>query len=290
MRKAGAALITALLITAVAGTFLLRLGNANPYSQAVYKGTIAPPSKPTITISSPENNTSHKTTNLTIVLNVSIAKTTVENYEEFISRVYYTSDWQQNENDIYKYYNPDPSYIRPKISEFSYSLNLTEIPDGKHNITFHAVERGYFYASIFEYYGFSANASSQLSFTVDIISPNVTIMPVNETLSADDVSLNYAVDESVAKIVYSLDGQEYMTIVGNLTLPRLSFGKHNVTVYAWDVAGNVGASETVSFTVAETESFPTVPVAAVSVASIAAGAAGLLLFYRRKRHGETRQT
>ena len=286
MKKTAAALIMALLVTAAAGTLLTRSGKANPYSQAQYKGTIAPPSRPTITISSPENNTSHKTTNLTIILNVTIAKTTVENYDEFISRVYYTADWQQNETYIYKYYNPDPSHILPKISEFSYSLNLTDIPEGKHNLTFHAVERGYYYASFFEYYGFSANVSSQLSFTVDTISPNVTIMPMNKTLSDDDASLHYVVDESVAKVVYSLDGQENMTVLGNFTLPALSFGEHNLTVYAWDEAGNVGASETVAFTVAEPEGFPTVPVAAVSAVSIAAVAAAGLLLYNRKRRRE----
>jgi len=225
---------------------------------------------------------------LTIILNVTIAKTTVENYDEFISRVYYTADWQQNETYIYKYYNPDPSHILPKISEFSYSLDLTEIPEGRHNLTFHAVERGYYYASFFEYYGFSANVSSQLSFTVDTISPNVTILPMNETLGVDDVPLRYAVDESAARIAYSLDGQENMTVFGNFTLPALSFGEHNVTVYAWDAAGNVGASETATFTVAEPDSFPTVPVAAVSAASIVAVAS--LVFTRRRRRKEATQT
>ncbi|HEX9262092.1 MAG TPA: hypothetical protein VF893_06140 [Candidatus Bathyarchaeia archaeon] len=290
MRRTAAVFLMTFLVAAAAGTLLVRLGKANPYSQAQYKGTIAPPSRPTITISSPENNTSHKTTNLTIILNVTIAKTTVENYDEFISRVYYTADWQQNETYIYKYYNPDPSHILPKISEFSHSLNLTEIPEGKHNLTFHAVERGYYYASFFEYYGFSANVSSQLSFTVDTISPNVTIMPMNETLGADNVPLHYAVDESAARIAYSLDGQENMTVFGNFTLPALSFGEHNVTVYAWDAAGNVEASETSSFTVTEPESFPTVPVLAASAISIAAVTAAGLVLTRRKRRREAQQT
>ncbi len=286
MRETLLALLAALLITAAAGTFFMELGKANPYSQAQYKGTISPPSKPTITISSPENNTSLRTTNLTVVLNVNITKTTVENYDEFISRVCYTADWQQNETYIYKYYNPDPSYILPKISEFSYSLNLTDIPEGKHNVTFTAVERGYYYASFFEYYMLSGNVSSQLSFTVDTIPPNVAVLPMNKTLSADEVPLPYAVDESAARVAYSLDRGENVTVFGNFTLSALSFGEHNVTIYAWDAAGNVGASETVTFTVAEPESFPTFPVAAVPAVSIAAVITVLIPLTRRRRRKE----
>jgi hypothetical protein len=59
---------------------------------------------------------------------------------------------------------------------------------------------------------------------------------------------------------------------------------HNLTVYAWDSAGNVGISETVSFTVAlpeqEPDAFPIVPVVAVPVAAVAAVAA---VVYVKKR-------
>ncbi len=79
------------------------------------------------------------------------------------------------------------------------------------------------------------------------------------------------------------------------TLRYLDYLLERITllVYAWDAAGNVGASEIVAFTVAEPEPelepFPTVPAAAISVASIAAVAAGLLLYHRKRREEATQK-
>lgn len=81
---------------------------------------------------------------------------------------------------------------------------------------------------------------------------------------------------------YSLDGENNVTIAGNTTLIGLSAGTHNVTVYAWDDAGNVGASDTVSFSVADSESFSHMLVIAVSMAAAAIVVVGTLV-YRKKR-------
>jgi hypothetical protein len=56
---------------------------------------------------------------------------------------------------------------------------------------------------------------------------------------------------------YSLDGQETITITGNTTIAGLTNGLHNVTVYAKDTFENMGASETIYFSVAQPE--PTEP-------------------------------
>jgi hypothetical protein len=93
--------------------------------------------------------------------------------------------------------------------------------------------------------------------------------------------LSFSVSEPVSQITYSLDGQENVTVAGNSTLVGLSVGVHNVTVYAWDTAGNVGASETITFTVTP---FPAVPVAAASVASVAVVIAGLLAYFKKRKH------
>jgi len=77
------------------------------------------------------------------------------------------------------------------------------------------------------------------------------------------------------------------TINGNTTLTDLSGGLHNVTVYAWDDAGNIGFSEAVFFTIIEEpepEPFPVVPVAAASVATIAVVAAVLLAYFKKRKH------
>ncbi len=76
-----------------------------------------------------------------------------------------------------------------------------------------------------------------------------------------------------------------MMLAGNTThatLTDLSAGKHNLTVYAWDVTGNVGASEMVTFSVAEP--FPLVPVAAVCAAIAAVTAGGLYVYFKKRKH------
>ncbi len=124
---------------------------------------------------------------------------------------------------------------------------------------------------------------------IDLTAPIVHVQSFEETIYTNTVNLTFIVSEPTSSICYSLDGQDNLTISGNTTLTGLPKGHHNVTVYAWDAAGNVGASETVTFTVTEPESFSTVPLAAVSAVSIAAVTAGLLL-YNRKRRREAQQT
>ena len=112
--------------------------------------------------------------------------------------------------------------------------------------------------------------------------------PENTVYTANNVPLNLSVDMSSSNLSYSLDGQANVTIAGNTTLSDVSAGLHNVTVYAWDAAGNVGASETVTFTVAEL--FPVVPVAiGVALVAVVIAATGSLL-YNRKRCKEAQQT
>ena len=54
---------------------------------------------------------------------------------------------------------------------------------------------------------------------------------------------------------YSLDGQQNITFSGNTNLTDISNGLHNITVYAQDTFGNIGSSQTTSFTVAKSAVF-----------------------------------
>jgi hypothetical protein len=92
------------------------------------------------------------------------------------------------------------------------------------------------------------------------------------------------VNETASKITYCLDGQENVTISGNVTLTELVNGDHTVTVYATDPAGNLGASETIHFTMAEPEPFPVAPVAATSMASVAVVGVALLVYFKKRKH------
>jgi hypothetical protein len=127
--------------------------------------------------------------------------------------------------------------------------------------------------------------SAIVQFTIDTTPPTISVLSIqNATYGATDVDLNFSVSEPVSQITYSLDGQGNVTVAGNTTLADLSIGTHNVTVYAWDTAGNIGASETVTFTVAKPEPFPTAQVATVSGVSAAVACLGLLVYFKKRRH------
>ena len=68
-----------------------------------------------------------------------------------------------------------------------------------------------------------------------------------------------------------------------------------MTVYANDTVGRKGNSETVYFNItqeteqeftAQPETFPITPVAVVSGVSVAVVAAGLLVYFRKRRRGQ----
>ena len=88
-----------------------------------------------------------------------------------------------------------------------------------------------------------------------------------------------------------VDNVSNVTVAGNCTLTELSDGRHSLTVYAWDIVGNIGVSETVTFTVdkqPESTSDPelhpwllAIPVIVVVAAAV--GAAAIVYFKKRKR-------
>lgn len=123
---------------------------------------------------------------------------------------------------------------------------------------------------------------------LDTTPPRISGVSIeNKTYISNEIPLEFNIDENISKITYSLDGQANVTIAGNTTITGLSSGAHNLTIYATDYAGNVGASETIPFSVAqETESqpepqpFPTVSVAAALV-SVIVFFVGLKFFFKK---------
>ena len=114
--------------------------------------------------------------------------------------------------------------------------------------------------------------------------------PLNQTYDDSDVPLNFSVSVlSPIKIVswmgYSLDGQQNVTVTGNATLTGLSSGLHSVTVYANDTYGNMGASETVAFTIPEP--FPTLLVATVSGTLVIVAGVAFLFWMKTKKTRKT---
>ena len=116
--------------------------------------------------------------------------------------------------------------------------------------------------------------------TYDDQPPEITLQsPKNETYYSSSIHLEVIVNERVPWMGYKLDNGKIVDISGNVTISGLSTGSHALTIYAIDISGNNGTSETIFFSILE---FPFVSVIA-GVAAIAAVALAGLLFYLRKR-------
>jgi N-acetylneuraminic acid mutarotase len=147
---------------------------------------------------------------------------------------------------------------------------LSDLSDGEHRLTVYANDT----------FG-NMVSSSNVTFSVDTFPPLIMVLsPENRTYSESDVQSDFTVDEPVTWMGYSLDGQDNVTITGNVTLAVLSNGSHKITFYAIDLVGHTGASKTVYF---EITPFPTIMVAAVAVTLTIVIATGYLLLKRRKR-------
>jgi hypothetical protein len=314
-----ATFISMLLCSWVAGTRLLDVGKANPTFYVQEQEEVSPPSDvtpPTITISSPENNTIYIENNVSLTFNLYVVIPTLPElfyYYLSLSEVYYKASWLSNKTyvDVETIRNSAPrerffsesnyqqwwTYWAIKGYEVSrtFSISLEGAPEGTHTLEVTAVLVGSRQTNVtsdpvggvpvIHYGGYKLIGSSAVKFTVDTTAPKVSILTLeNKTYNSSDVMLNCTVDEAVSQVAYSLDGQDNMTISGNTTLNDLSTGEHYVAVYATDLAGHVGVSKTIFFNVAEP--FPTILVI-TPIASVAVVGIGLLVYFKKSKR-ETR--
>jgi len=148
-------------------------------------------------------------------------------------------------------------------------VELSGLSEGEHRLTVYANDT----------FG-NMVSSSNVTFFVDTFAPLILVFsPENRTYGESDIHSAFTVDEPVTWMGYSLDGQDNVTVTGNVTLAVLSQGSHNITFYAIDLVGNTGASKTVYF---EITPFPTVLVVAVAVIITITVATAYLLLKRRK--------
>jgi hypothetical protein len=113
------------------------------------------------------------------------------------------------------------------------------------------------------------------------------LSPSNQTYIESNLSLSFTINRTVDTLSYSLDGKDNVTLNGNITLTGLSDGMHHITVYANDTFGYTDR-QTVNFTVDVSEPFPTVPVTVASGASIAAVAAGVVVYLKKRKQGQNK--
>jgi parallel beta-helix repeat protein len=118
--------------------------------------------------------------------------------------------------------------------------------------------------------------------------PKISVLsPLNQTYNETSIPLVFTVDKPVNWTGYSFDGEPNVTVTSsslltNVTIANVTKGVHSITVYANDTYGNMGASPTVTFTIAKPEPFPTtLVIASVSVASVAVVVMGLLIYFKK---------
>ena len=270
------AFVLAFLLSVTAVSVFVGVAEANPY---FFGGEISPPPNSVpivISVSSPANATLYGTSNITVAFNASSQETSLN----CITRVRYTADWLPDEVCVYQQDSDAPDFPTSIEHETTY-----QVPDGNHSLIIEARGPGsYVDGAKWTKYSFSMTTALAVNFTVDTTPPSIfVLLPENKTYDTSDVALNFTVSEAASQVSYVLDGGENLTVEGNTTLTGLSTGVHNVTVYATDPAGNTGASETVTFTVAKPEPFPTAPVVASAATAVAITAALLVYFKKRRR-------
>ena len=212
-RKAVAlALILVFMASGVAGTRLVNLAKANPWVGTDWVAPNGSTKPPILTIKSPEENSVHHSNNVTLSFNARLGESYSAGYMR-IMKVYYQTDWEQNETYVYNNEGINIPYDPNAKTYFAYSINLTGVPEGKRYITVHAVEWGAYIRDSFVHM-FSINGSSSVSFTVDVAPSFSALSLENKTYDTSDVPLIFTVSEPVSQVIYSLTEKKTLPFPG----------------------------------------------------------------------------
>jgi len=258
-----AVFISALIMSTIAGTQLVNIGNANPIPSPIVK----------IKIENPQNTT-YNVSSIHLVFSVNKI-----NIDPWLS-LSYSLDGQGlsplgNVTSVKEEIIP----VNPKgyIKTLRGNWALSNLSEGWHSIVVYAHSLPQ---------NMEAAHSAEVNFLIDT-APSISISSLeSKTYNTSSIALNFTVSEPVSQVKYSLDGQENVTISGNTTLTELPNGKHNVTVYATDDTGNTAASENIIFNVDKPEPpepFPTALLATTSGASIAIIGIGSLVYLKKRK-------
>jgi len=256
--------ISSLLASALAGTELVSLVSANP----------VPPTTQ-IEIQSPQYNE-------TCLVNSVFLNFTVFTHPNQWTQCIGTPSIQcYVDGKLYHQINlTELTDCQANVSFSKFSISLKELNVGQHNVV--VTKTAFYHLMVTAYLD---NTPSKLVYFY-VYSPPPRISPVspqNQTYENADIPVNFTAHADYGEVAwmgYSLDGKNNMTITGNTTLTELAVGSHNITFYATDIYGSVGASETITFGVAEP--FPTAIVAAAS-ASVAIVGVGLLVYFKKRK-------
>jgi len=260
-------IIFVLLVSTWAGIELVSPAEANPYPYTNCDSSFV-----TVSIVSPENRTYN-----TNVIQLTI---TAGGYPG----VWYVSYSLDDKPSV------EVAPGHPLGHTFNESVRLNPLPKGSHSIVVEAIAmannpEGKVTAQTRVYFAVAKETQPP-----DTSAPEITILsPQNKTYYATEIPLEFSVNEPNCSVSYKFDGQEPVEISQNTTLTGFYYGSHNVTVYATDVAGNLGV-QTVGFAFAKTEehtpSLEPFPASLVFMAfvGIALGVVGLLVYLKKRKH------
>ncbi len=248
------ALLAMLLASLSGADFIV---SANPYRHEWHFSDVDIPEGtevPAITILTPENN-GFTRNNFTLIFNITIPKTNGEKSFGSVNNLYYKASWEPKETQI----KLDRG-VSGVSDNASIMIDLYSKNSGNHSISIYGEAYGSYVVdsklmndsiTMFTWYErFTQNIASTVYFTIDSVSPRITMQsPENKTYTTSNVPLDFKVNEAVSQLFYCLDGNENQTITQNMTISGLEEGLHNVTLYASDLAGNVGGTKTVFFSV-----------------------------------------
>lgn len=128
--------------------------------------------------------------------------------------------------------------------------------------------------------------SSEMIPSEELPSSVIILSPENRVYLLGNISLTYFIDETIARIDYSIDDQANASLGGNTTIVGLPEGEHTLKVYAYDGVGNTEAAQ-VNFTVGET--FPLFLIIEIAVLIVIIAVASFTLGMKLQQHKHGRK-
>lgn len=166
----------------------------------------------------------------------------------------------------------------PKLEDnLQYSFNLTADSSGLYTIRFFCSFNYFPPKAIVPQLTIEYTVLEATPLKINVLSPS------NQTYNESSLSLNFTLNKPVNSVSYSLDRKDNVTIDGNTTLTGLSNGLHNIIVYANNTFGKASASDTINFTVAKPEPYPTSTVAVLVVVGVVVVVGGLLAYFKKRK-------
>jgi len=193
-------LISALLLSAAAGTFLVNSAVADAYE------TYRPETTPiAIIVSTPQNNSITNENSISLAFNVTApiivsAPEEAQSVSTRLASVYYKGDWQDEKQELYAYdYLHAPNVEKFDLLEFN--TTLSNIPEGTHELQIMASGTVGLTVAMFGF-SYHSGSNSSIIFTVNSIQPTQPNQEPFPAVAVVAVSAVVAIAISAGLLVY----------------------------------------------------------------------------------------